>query len=126
METTLNILHHQTIDWLRELEFYIEELAILSGRLEEINDKWKGDKEVRHLSKHFQNRFVSLREQVDTLVNDIKSREVKIEKSAEKNPEEIDELIRMADDKIFDRMTAMAAGIAVSRYEFNRFLAKVM
>jgi hypothetical protein len=126
METTLNILHHQTVDWLRELEFYVEELAILSGRLVEISDKWRSDKEVMRFSRHFQNRFISLREEVDALAKDIKFRETKIEKSAEKNPEEVDEQIRMADDKIFDRMAALAAGIGVSRYEFNRFLAKVM
>jgi len=126
MKTTLNILHHQATDWLRELEFYVEELAILSSRLEEINSNWKGDKDILHQAKHFQNRFVSLREQVDVLTKDIQAREGRIEKIAEKKPDEIDEQMRMVDDKFFDRMAALTAGVAVSRYEFNKFLVKVM
>jgi len=126
MKTTLSMLHHQAMDWLRELEFYVEELAILTGRLEEINDHWKGDKEVLHQARHFQNRFVSLREQADVLTKDLLAREGRIEKIAEAKPEEIDEQMRMVDDKFFDRMAALTAGVAVSRYEFNKFLVKVM
>jgi len=126
MKTTLNILHHQSADWLRELEFYVEELAILSGRLEEINSHWKGDKEIMQQAKHFQNKFISLREHADVLKKDIDMREVNVEKIAERKPEELDTQMKVVDDKIFDRMAALTAGVAVTRYEFNKFLAKAM
>ena len=79
-----------------------------------------------HQARHFQNRFVSLREQADVLTKDLLAREGRIEKIAEAKPEEIDEQMRMVDDKFFDRMAALTAGVAVSRYEFNKFLVKVM
>ena len=126
MKTTLSIIHHQNTDWLRELEFYVDEIAILTTRLEEIDEHWKGDKDIMHQAKHFQNRFASLREKADNLTRDIKAREAKIEKSVENQPGSIDEKMRIADDDIFDRMAALATGVAISRYEFNRFLVKVM
>ena len=39
MKASINSLHHQTSDWLRELDFYKEELNILRKRLEEVAAK---------------------------------------------------------------------------------------
>ena len=57
MKTSLNALHHQGNDWLRELEFYKDELALLTTRLEEVASK-NTDKDVLAQVEHFQNKFV--------------------------------------------------------------------
>ena len=126
MRTSLSTLHHQAIDWLRELEFYTVELSILSGRLNEVMSKTAGDLEAAKQATHFQNKFVLLREQTDVLAKDIKTREEKVEKTTQVMPGRIDEHIRLLDDKIFDRMAMLSKGIAATRYEFNKFLSKIM
>lgn len=39
MKTSINSLHHQQGDWLRELAFYNLELSILDKRLNEVKSK---------------------------------------------------------------------------------------
>ena len=126
MRTTLSTLHHQTIDWLRELEFYTIEISILAGRLDEVMGKNAGNMETAKLIRYYENKFLSLREQSDNLSRDIQAREEKVEKTVIEMPDRIDEQFRLMDDKLFDRMALLAKGIASTRLEFNRFLLKVM
>ncbi len=125
MKTTLTILHHQSTDWIRELEFYVEELALLTVHLDETMAKNAG-KEFMQGVTHYKSRFVELREQADVLKADIQIREKKIEKVAEEFPAAINEQMRLTDDGIFDRMKTLAHSVAVVRYEFNGFLAKTI
>lgn len=39
MKASINSLHHQETDWLRELEFYKQEISVLTNRLEEVAAK---------------------------------------------------------------------------------------
>ena len=125
MRTTLSILHHQGIDWLRELEFYIDELGILSGRLEDLLVIGTQDNETARQVNYFENRFVLLREQAEALVQGILAREKKVERTTEEMPDRIDEIIKLVDDNLFDRMALLAKGIAATRFEFNKFLSKM-
>ncbi len=125
MKTTLSILHNQASDWLRDLVFYTEEIGILTERLDEVR-MYNTGKEINAQANYYQNKFVALREQTDVLVRDIMARERKVERTAEEMPDRIDELIGLVDDQLFDRMALLTKGIAATRYEFNRFLSKVM
>ncbi len=125
MKASLHYLHHQDADWMRELEFYKEEIAILTTRLEEVI-KNNTDKEVTAQVEHFQNKFVILREQVDILHHDIGVREKGVTEITETRPEHIDERFSTVRDSTLNRMKDLAAGFADTRFEFNRFLAKVM
>lgn len=125
MKASLNTLHHQGNDWLRELEFYKEEIAILSGRLEEVISK-NTHEPVTSQVEHFQNKFTVLRELVDTLKHDVTEREKKIEEIAKTRPEHIDEHFNTEKDSVFVRMKDIAANFADTRFQFNRFLAKTM
>ena len=125
MKTTLSILHNQASDWLRDLVFYTEELGILTERLDEVR-MYNTGKEIDTQTRYFQNKFVALRQQTDVLVREIMAREKKVEKTTEEMPDRIDEIIRVVDDQLFDRMALLAKGVAATRYEFNRFLSKVM
>ena len=125
MRTTLSILHNQASDWLRDLVFYTEELGILTERLEEVR-MYNTGKEVNTQANYYENKLALLRGQTDVLVRDIMAREKKVGKAAEEMPDRIDETITLIDDQLFDRMALLAKGVAATRYEFNRFLSKVM
>lgn len=125
MKATLHYLHHQDADWLRELEFYKTEIAILTGRLEEVAKK-NNSTEVAALVEHFQNKFVILREQVDILHHDIGVREKGVAEITETRPEHIDERFTTVRDNTLNRMKDLAASFADTRFEFNQFLAKTM
>jgi hypothetical protein len=125
MKASINYLHHQDQDWLRELEFYKEELTILTKRLEEPASK-NSSKEILAQVEHFQNKFIVLREQVDILKHDIHVREAEIENIAKDKPSHIDEKFTSVRDEMHSRMKDLAKNIADTRYEFNRFLAKTL
>jgi cell division septum initiation protein DivIVA len=125
MKASINSLHHQDTDWLRELQFYKDELAILTKRLEEPASK-NSSKEVMAQVEHFQNKFIVLREQVDILKHDVNVREKEVESLALDKPSHIDEHFTSVRDDMHKRMIDLAKSIADTRYEFNRFLAKNM
>jgi hypothetical protein len=125
MKATLHYLHHQDSDWLRELDFYKTEIAILTTRLEEvIKNNTSG--EIAAQVEHFQNKFLVLREQVDILHHDVGVREKGVTEIAETRPEHIDERFTTLRDTMLSRMKDLASGFADTRYELNSFLAKTL
>ncbi len=123
MRASLNFLHHQNTDWLRELKFYKEELFILNKRLEEIASKNTG-KDVLAQVEHFQNKFILLREQLDTLKHDVGIREKNVEQVAMERPNHIDERLSVIRGTIHTQIKDFSQSIADTRLEFNTFAAK--
>ena len=123
MKTTLNVLHHQGSDWNRDLDFYIDDLAILTKRLALVNTK-KADPKIAEKAGRFLSKFVKLREKVDAMKVALKIREKKVESIVKDNPGQIDDQLRMVNDKLFDRMKDLSGKIAATRFEFNQFLVK--
>jgi predicted nucleic acid-binding Zn-ribbon protein len=125
MKTSISTLHHQGTDWLRELEFYKEEIAILTTRLEEVASK-NTNKEVLAQVEHFQNKFIMLREQLDILKHDVNQRNEEVTELAKTRPEHINERFGTVNDKLLERMKDFAHSIADTRFEFNAFLSKTL
>jgi len=125
MKSSVNALHHQDIDWLRELDFYKGEIAILTKRLEEVIAA-NTHTEVTSQVEHFQNKFIVLREVIDTLGHDIKGREATVERAAEKKPDHITEHTTALNNELLNRMKDLATDVADSRFELNRFLSKTL
>lgn len=125
MKASLNALHHHDSDWKRELDFYTEELAILSRRLAEFNSRYSAKKDKAKAAL-YQRKFVAMRKAIDRMNSDIAKREKKIEGKAMKAPGRIDERVKLANDKIFERMTGLAHKIAKERHEFNYFIAQML
>lgn len=125
MKTSIHALHHQTNDWLRELEFYKQELPILESRLGEVVAK-NTDKDLLAQAEHFQNRFILLKEQHDQLARDNRVRLQEIEVLAGNLPEHIDEKFVAANDEMHKRMRDYSSSMHDTRFEFNRFLSRVM
>lgn len=125
MKTSITALHHQGVDWTRELSFYKDELAVLNTRLEEVAKQNTGS-EVMAQVEHFQNKFIMLREQLDILKHDVNLRNEAVNKLAAERPEHIGERYTTESDALLDRMKDYARSIADTRYEFNTFLARTL
>ena len=124
-KTSVNSLHHQDIDWLRELDFYKGELAILTKRLEEVI-KANTHQEVTSQVEHFQNKFIVLKEVIDNLSHDIKGKEAAVELSAANSPSHIGEHTLVASTELFSRMKNLSNDFIDSRFELNKFLSKTL
>lgn len=125
MKASINSLHHQENDWLRELEFYNQELGILTKRLEEVAAK-NTSKETLAQVEHFQNRFILLKEQHDILRHDNAARFDRINEMAKAVPEHIEEKFVADKDEMYKRMSDYFTSFRNTRFEFNNFLSKVL
>ncbi len=125
MKTTLSALHHQTTDWLRELQFYKDEIKILEGRLGEVATK-NTAQEVLAQVEHFQNKFIMLNEQADVLKHDVKQAEGKVEEMAGEMPTHIHQHFEPVATALMARVADYTKSIAATRYELNLFLSKTM
>lgn len=125
MKASINSLHHQETDWLRELEFYKQELSVLTNRLEEVASK-NTAKEISAQVEHFQNRFIILKEQHDILRHDNAARLDRLNEMAKAIPTHIEEKFVADKDEMYKRINDYFTSFRDTRYEFNKFLSKVM
>ena len=125
MKASINSLHHQDTDWLRELDFYKGEITILTKRLEEVVAA-NTHTSVTSQIEHFQNKFIVLKEVIDILGHDIKDREATIERAGEKSPSHTNEHAVNTNNSLYNRMKNLATDVAESRYELNKFLSKAL
>ena len=121
--TTVSKCGNDHSTWLKELDFYNEELSLLEKRLLEIADKNNG-KEVMAEVEHFQNQFIVQRNNMDVLqhninehnnkvAEDAKAHAGKMEVNKEHDHKELKTQIEMF-EKVFNEL----------RHEYNRFLSK--
>ncbi len=125
MKASLNALHHQSNDWLRELEFYKDDLAILTKRLEEVASA-NSEQAVLAQVEHFQNKFVMLREQLDTLKHDINAFNHGITEISKTKPDHVDEKIEVVPGALHQKVKNFSHSLADTRFEFNAFLSKTL
>lgn len=125
MKASLNFLHHQGNDWLRELEFYKDELALLNNRLGNVT-KSNTSQEVMAQVEHFQNKFILLREQLDILKHDVSEELKNIEELTKSKPEHTNEKSVESNDGMLERVKDFSSSISNTRFEFNKFLAGVL
>ncbi len=125
MKASLNFLHHQITDWLRETDFYKQEISILEKRLQEVAAK-NTAQEVLAQVEHFQNKFILNKEQLDILSHDLRKEESAVEEKAKQTPEHTHEKFVPTQDKMQERMKMFASGFADLRFEFNSFLSKAL
>lgn len=114
MKTTLNALHHQGNDWKRDLDFYVDELAILTKRLEAVDSKKHTPKEAQKAAA-FLKKFVKIREKADALKVAINARQKKVESIAKDKPGSLDDKLKPVSDKLHQRVTELAASVAATR-----------
>ena len=125
MKASINSLHHQENDWLRELEFYKQELSVLTGRLEEVAAKNTSNETMAQV-EHFQNRFILLKEQHDILRHDNAARSERLNEMAKAIPTHIEEKFVADNDDMHKRMVDFFSSFRDTRFEFYKFLSKVL
>jgi predicted nucleic acid-binding Zn-ribbon protein len=123
MKTSLSALHHQAIDWQRELDFYTEEIGILSGRLKKIQEL-SFDEATTKQFKDFEKQFASLTTQIEGLKKDVAVREGVIENMTEETMGG-DDTVNTIEDVILKQMKDLSHEIADTRFFFNLFLSKL-
>jgi len=122
MKTTLSSIHHQAADWLRELDFYTDEISLVQHRLEEALAKNKSPKLVSQF-EDFRAQFKSLLKQIDVMKHDVSVRDTVAENMLEEALGE-DEEISLPEDVILKQMKDLVRDIADTRFLFNFFLSK--
>jgi hypothetical protein len=125
MKTSVNFLHHQANDWLRELDFYRQETGILERRLEDVV-KSNNKQDVLAQVEQFQNKFIMYREQMDLLSHNIRERRSGLETIAKDRPEHIGEKFAKGSDEQFGELQSFVSGFLENRKDFNRFLSSVL
>jgi hypothetical protein len=118
-------MHHQDTDWLRELDFYKLETGILTKRLEEIVTKNTAE-DIRAGVEHLQNRFIMLRERLDSIAHNIHIRERLVEQEAAGKPGHINEHSKKVNDNLQKDMKDFTSSFADTRFELNEFVAKYL
>lgn len=116
-------LHTEHLDWLKQIQFYKDDLAILQKRLEEAAVKNTSYESRAHVER-FQNQFIRQAEVIDELRHAIKEHENKLERSAKSNPVAFDHrlMIDHVDQRQnFHRFVELYDSM---RDDFYRFLSR--
>lgn len=125
MKSSINFLHLQATDWLRQLDFYKQDLAFLRKRLDEVASKNTGS-EIGVSIEHFENKFRILSDNLDQSKHDISERKAKIDQMGVEMPTHIHEKFVVENDKAEQDLNIVVSDFQNTRKEFNTFLAKWM
>jgi hypothetical protein len=118
-------LHEENKDWMNDLFFYRDELAIMKNRLAEITKK-NTSKEVLAQVEHFQNQFILQTDTIDNLKHEINVNNDAINREIKKNEVAI-ERRRMEDHAILrEKIIYFRKIFNFLKTEFNTFLSKWM
>lgn len=123
MKTSIYSQHHDHSGWLKNLDFYNDEITIMQKKLEEVNSK-NTSGEVRKSVEHFQNQLIIQKNNSDDLRHHIKREEKDIQGMIKKNPVAVDH--RKAEDHSEERgkMELFEKTFNELRKEFNTFLSE--
>ena len=84
-------LHFEHENWLRELNFYKDELKSFHLRLEELVNRWTDQKVLAEIEK-FQNQFMIQEKEFDALKNQIAMHENNMASHFEKNEDVLNKM----------------------------------
>ncbi|WP_306640710.1 hypothetical protein [Sanyastnella coralliicola] len=121
----MNELHEEHQTWVKELEFYKEELEIFRNRLGEVSIK-NNKPEERADVEHFQNQFLREIEVIDTLRHDINAHEKVLVEYAKDHPAAVEHTYFRDHTELTDRMQRFEELWKELKNDFNRFLSKWM
>ena len=117
--------HEENTEWTNKLNFYGEEISILSGRLAEITSK-NSNKEMLSEVEHFQNQFIIQRNNIDEIKHGIKMNEESIQREINNNPTAADHRKTEYHVKEKDLVATFETNFNELKNSFNRFASKWM
>ena len=123
----INIKHINNLhsDALRSLDFYKQEITILTKRLEEIAADNTG-REIAEKVEHFQNQFLIQRNNIDELKHRMHENLNKIESQVKESAGFISQSSAAENVELYDQYLTEEKIINELRQEFNRFASKWM
>ena len=124
LSPTLNITSEKS-SWLRGIEFYQDEIKIMSKRLSEVSNA-NTAREVKKKVEQFQNQFNVHEEQLKKLRHAVNSHAVKISNDFENHNGQIERVTVTEHDTMRDDYVNTEKLFNEMRHDFNRFLSKYL
>jgi seryl-tRNA synthetase len=125
MKTSLNYLHHQSAEWIREVTFYKEELNVLKTRLGDVVSR-NTDTDILAQVEHFENKFKILSNNLDVLKHDINLAHEEVIKTIAAKPDHSYEKTEDSNDGLAARVSDLTADANNTRQELTKFLSKTL
>lgn len=117
--------HHENQEWIKQLDFFKEEMEIYKTRLGEVAAKYTRQ-EVLAMVEHFQNSFIIHRNTIDELMHNIKAHEAELIAEVNSNPVAVDHRKTEYHAVEKTQMDDFVRVFQEDRAEFQRFLAQWM
>ncbi|MBK8700968.1 MAG: hypothetical protein IPN29_16095 [Saprospiraceae bacterium] len=121
----LSDLHFEHQQWLKELVFWEDEIALYNKRLGEIIVRYT-DPSIKAEIEHFQNQFIRHKEVIDILKHDVRKHESQLVKYAQDHPVAIEHVHFKDHGDLRERMETQRKIYADLKNEFYAFLSKKM
>lgn len=112
-------------EWLKNLDFYKEEVDILRNRLAEIANK-NTSFEARQGIEHFENQFIVQRNNIDELNHAIKEYASKMGHESLQHAGHIEKKLNGEHNSLKDQYETFEKTFNELRREFNQYLSKWM
>lgn len=125
METKTNIYkqHEENTEWTNKLNFYKDDIKIMTGRLEDVAAK-NSSAEVLANVEHFQNQFIIQRNNIDEALHAVKINEETLQAEVKSNPVAVDHRSVEYHAQEKEMVDAFEKNFNDLRGEFNEFIAK--
>lgn len=118
-------LHEEHTQWLNNLTFYKDEMAIMQNRIAEVATK-NNSQDVLKQIEHFQNQLIIQKEQMDILSHEIREHESGLVNEVKKNEVAVDHRKMPDHNKHREGVAAFEKIFNDLRKELNQFLTKWM
>jgi hypothetical protein len=117
--------HTENTEWLNKLNFYKDEIRILTGRLEEISTKYTSQEVLAEVER-FQNQWIIQRNNIDEIAHKIKENEQSLIDEINNNPVAVDHRKMEYHTEEQQLVEGFEQNFNSIRDEFNRFASKWM
>lgn len=123
--TSVNRVGTDHSEWLKGLDFYKDELSLMSTRLSEVAMK-NTSFESRQGVEHFQNQFILQRNNIDELRHEVKQYVHLVAKETQEHVGHVDAGTLAEKAVLQEKYDSLEKIIKDLRHEFNEYLAKWM
>jgi hypothetical protein len=117
--------HEENTEWMNKLNFYKDEIRIMTGRLEEIASKNSSTDALADVER-FQNQLIIQRNNIDNISHEVKMNEEALIAEIKTNPIAVDHRKVENHGKEKDLVDSFEKNINNLREDFKRFSAKWM
>ena len=121
MKTSLNALHHQENDWLRELDFYAIEVDLLEKRLKEAEPLLEGNYKLK--MGDFISKFQNIKQQCEDLKKENTERSERLAQIIKVLPNDIEKVFTAEEDNMIARVENLTSIFRKTRSNLALFIA---